>query len=435
MRKSADTREMAAGLAFACLLVLATIGTPATITGITGPAFTLTAKADYISTPDGNSILTWGYANGAGPMQYPGPTLFVNQGDTVTVTLANQLSVPVSILFPGQTGVTAMGGAPGIITREVLPSGAPVTYTFVATHPGTYTYHSGTRSDLQIEMGLIGALIVRPAGFDPTPPDPVSPAPNPNRRAYNGTGSEYDREYLFLLSEMDPDLHQIVELEGPDKADLTVRFANNWFINGRCGPDTMLDEMVWMLPTQPYNSLPRMHPGERVLMRLIGGGRDLHPFHHHGANSWTIAKDGRLLESAPGTSGADLAYSDFTITVAPGETYDAIYQWTGEKLGWDIYGHSPSDPLLPGEDPDDHGKPLPTVLPSLETLTFGAHASGSPFLGGSGQMPPGEGGMNMYGGFFYMFHSHSEKEIVNNNVFPGGMLTMTAVEPPGVPIP
>ncbi len=29
----------------------------------------------------------------------------------------------------------------------------------------------------------------------------------------------------------------------------------------------------------------------------------------------------------------------------------------------------------------------------------------------------------------YMWHSHNEKEIVNNNIFPGGMLTMVLVIP------
>ena len=28
-------------------------------------------------------------------------------------------------------------------------------------------YHSGTNTELQVEMGLLGAIIVRPTGFDP----------------------------------------------------------------------------------------------------------------------------------------------------------------------------------------------------------------------------------------------------------------------------
>ncbi|RME38935.1 MAG: multicopper oxidase family protein, partial [Deltaproteobacteria bacterium] len=85
----------------------------------------------------------------------------------------------------------------------------------------------------------------------------------------------------------------------------------------------------------------------------------------------------------------------------------------------------------------DHGKPLPVTLPDTLALTFGAFYSGSPFLGGAGVLPPGEGGFNQNSGFFYMWHSHNEVEITAGNLFPGSMLTMLIVEPPnkGVVIP
>jgi manganese oxidase len=193
------------------------------ITGATGtPTFNLTTKADYITAGDGGSLLAWGYAaDDKGPfpgvMQYPGPTLIVNQGDTVTINLRNTLPMPVSIVFPGQSGVSAVGGSTGLITQEALvadDAGTPavdesvVTYTFTASHPGTYHYHSGTRSDLQVEMGLVGAIIVRPAGFDEAT----------NRTAYGHPGSAYDHEYLFLLTEMDFQGHhagRIQLVDGP----------------------------------------------------------------------------------------------------------------------------------------------------------------------------------------------------------------------------
>jgi hypothetical protein len=125
---------------------------------------------------------------------------------------------------------------------------------------------------------------------------------------------------------------------------------------------------------------------------------------------------------------------EFTVTSAPGQTVDAIFVWTGAKMGWDIYGHAPTDPLAPGEDPNDHGKPFPVVLPELQTLTFGPWYSGSPFLGAGGSLPPGEGGLNPNAGFFFMWHSHNENEIVNFDIFPGGMLTMAVVEAPWVDI-
>jgi len=392
------------------------------IDGISGPDFNLTARSGHITTPEGNSVFFWGFANGAGTVQYPGPTLIVNQGDMVTVTLNNTLPVNVSLVFPGQSVVAAEEinaptNAAGLLTMEA-GTGGTVKYSFTAAQPGTYLYHSGTRIDLQMDMGLFGALIVRP--------------PTPNQ-AYGHSDSAYDCEYLFLLSEMDPKIHSLVERGLMDEVDTTAYFPAYWFINGRCAPDTMFPPFVIWLPTQPYNCMPMMYPGEKLLMRVIGAGRDLHPFHHHGNHSRVIARDGRLLESGAGL-GSDLSYEVFTVQSIPGQTVDAIFTWTGEGMGWDIYGHAPGDPPAPGEDLNDHGKPFPVLLPSKGDLTYGGFWSGSPFLGTLGQLPPGEGGLNPMGGFVYMWHSHSEKEMTNNDIFPGGMMTMLMIHPPHHPM-
>src|ERR1035438_8856257 len=97
-------------------------------------------------------------------MQIPGPTLIVTEGQTVTVSLLNGLPTAAgntSILFPGFQ-VAASGGVAGLLTQEAA-HGDTVTYTFTASSPGTRAYYSGTQGDLQIEMGLYGAIIVLPA--------------------------------------------------------------------------------------------------------------------------------------------------------------------------------------------------------------------------------------------------------------------------------
>lgn len=433
MNSSPNRLAALGGIVLALWLVVAGQAVAA-IAGITGPSFSLTAKADYISTADGNSVLTWGYANGAGIMQYPGPTLIVNQGDTVSITLSNALAVNTSMVFPGQSGVTTNCGVPGsaagLMTCEALPAGGTVTYTFTAAQPGTYLYHSGTKPALQVEMGLVGALIVRPTAAN---------------QAYDHPGSAYDREYLLLLTEMDPDIHQQVA-QGNLTPDMTDYFAVQWFVNGRNAMDTMLDDNVPILPNQPYGAMVLAHPGEKVLVRLIGAGRDLHPFHTHGNNVTVIARDGRPLESAPGVSGPDLAWSDFTIKTVPGATYDAIFEWTGKHLGWDIYGTTALNPHTCTPDANgfdtttrewcaDHDVAIPVTLPNIQDLTIGITYSGSPYLGATGFLPPGEGGYNPYSGYFYMWHSHTEKELTNNDIFPGGMMTMFVVVPPSYPLP
>jgi hypothetical protein len=415
--------------------------------------FNLTARDDFISTSDGNSHYTWGYAHGTDHvMQYPGPTLIVNQGDTVQIMLNNTLPVPVSIVFPGQESVTATGGNPGRLTREasaVLPYGQGTvvggpTYTFVASQPGTYQYHSGTNPDLQVEMGLVGAIIVRPTAVD------SSGVVTHPRQAYLQPGTNFDRETLFLLSEMDPAIHWQVygQVQAGLKiaVDTTAIKPSLWFINGRNAPDTQLDDYVYWLPTQPYNSLPRMHPGERLLMRVVNAGRDLHPFHHHGNHATAIARDGRVLTSLPPTdinyltTAPDIIAPDFTVRSVPGQTVDLIYEWTGKGIGWDIYGtaavnaHSCS-PDNTGFDPvtrewcADHYKPIPVIIPGQLDISYGEHASGSPFLGLTGSLPQGHPGLNTTGGYYHMLHSHNEKEVTTDDIFPGGMMTMLIVEP------
>lgn len=229
------------------------------------------------------------------------------------------------------------------------------------------------------------------------------------------------------------------------QVDMSTYHPTLWFINGRNGPDTMANAGVPWMPHQPYNALPRLHPGEKLLMRLVGGGRDMHPFHHHGNNAVTIARDGRLLESVPG-AGPDLGVSNFTIAVAPGQTHDAIFDWTGKGLGWDIYGtgpdyaHTCNDGNADGFDDvtkeycPDHGKSFPVIMPNDLDLTFGGSWTGSPYLGVMGTLPPGQGGMNPSAGYTYMWHSHTERELTNDDIFPGGMMTMLIIEAPGVPI-
>lgn len=449
-------------LILASVLILWGASVQAAIDGITGTTFNITAKSGHISTADGGSYLIWGFANGSGVAQYPGPTLILTQGATVTINLSNALNFPVSMVFPGMTNVTAVGGSKGLLTQEAT-IGNSVTYTFTADRPGTYMYHSGTNPDLQVEMGLFGAIIVRPSDYDPCNPSTWS--------AYGGgstSSTGYDREYLFLLSEMDPVIHNQVEFTPSKQVDTTKWWPTYWFINGRTAPDTMDFANVPWLPNQPYNVAPAMHPGDRVLLRMIGAGRDLHPLHTHGNHVTVIARDGRPLESVPGSGNVDIPERAFTVTVVPGGTADGIFVWTGHNLGWDFYGHgwdivngvslyadraacllaNPISPTpttgnyVPGECPGDvdgpacdHCKGFPVRMPPIQDIVAGAFFSGSPFLGAGGVQKPGEGGFNPNSGFFFMWHSHNENEIVNNNIFPGGLMTMAVVEHPNVTLP
>ncbi|MGH8263478.1 MAG: multicopper oxidase domain-containing protein [Steroidobacteraceae bacterium] len=514
-------------LALAALALCAVFapGVEAAVPGITGPAFNLAASEAYTSQPDGTSVYGWGYGcNGTpagfepaaiagavcSPMQQPGPTLIVHQGDAVRVTLTNNLPAAAgntSILFTGFTVATdsADAGVAGLLTSEA-PHGGTVTYTFTATTPGTHSYYSGTQGDLQIEMGLYGAIVVIPSGI----PSACTSTPNDATRgvggiseaefdfrlaaaAYDNASACYDREYLFQFSEIDLRIHREVEQQvladaakpagqqctqsrGCLTVDTEPYHAAYFLINGRSMPDDMDPNYALQYPHQPYNGNPHMHPGELVLLRVIGTGRLQHPFHEHGNHVRILARDGNLIvsQSDPTKLAGPLL---FTTTTTPGLAMDGIFYWTGKGLNWDVFGHTDdaatvaaaptasapceadgngyytSDPAAPNyyEWCADHNRALeskptgfvgsggPVSLPDANILAGGAWYGGSPYLGGDATIravnatpiPPSGTVANGTdeAGFAFMWHSHNERELTTNNAFPGGMMMMMLVDP------
>src|SRR5271157_1850290 len=384
--------------------------------GITGTSFSLTAVSFYLNQPDGATVYAWGYGCSTGftptfvpanittakcpalAGQVPGPTLVVTEGVPFTVTLTNGLPPSAgntSILFPGMTVVSAAtGGVAGLLTQEAQPTGCTgtncnqVTYALIAPSPGTRAYYSGTQSDLQVEMGLYGAIIALPANV----PSNCSSTTSGNRQveiahsehdfrlanaAYDHPETCYDREYLFQFAEMDQNIHrqaaaQVAAAAAACATSITTPgctlhvptepYKPSYFlINGRSMPDDMDANYGAEYPHQPYNGNPHMHPGEITLIRVIGQGHWQHPFHEHANHVRILARDGNLIltstttpisYSTPGAtaaSGRALAgLLMFNTDTTPGESFDGIFYFTGRGLNWDPYGHHPgdtSDPL------------------------------------------------------------------------------------------
>jgi FtsP/CotA-like multicopper oxidase with cupredoxin domain len=471
----------------------------AAVPGINGASFDLVATAGRTSQPDGAMIYTWGYGCNTAPastaflpaqtqssancptMQLPGPTLIVTAGMPVTVRLTNKLpgaAGPTSIVFPGQTVTVAATdpGVPGVLTTEAAASDCAsdplktcgsVTYTFTPTTPGTYGYHSGTRPELQVEMGLYGALIVLPATSSNIPASCKQGPYSLAKAAYDHASACYDREYLFQFSEISSVIHDQVEAQlaacgAANCPALTVATdpyrPNYYLINGRSMPDLMDVPYSPAYRNQPYNGNPHMHPGEIVLMRNIGHGRWQHPFHFHGNHARMLARDGNLLVSA--TDATKLAGPLlFTLPTLPGQTADLLYSWTGQGLNWDVYGTAAHTcngvTVAQAANPNptqstalkanggfdamtkeyclDHGKGIPVIPPDPNIVANGQWYGGTPYLGLSNfdptQLAPGTLNQNPNAGYAFMWHSHNEREITTNDVFPGGMMMMLIIDP------
>jgi len=397
MKNTISKTQLLLGL----MLVVALFVAPAafaTTPGITtSGTFSLVAQDGYLNQPDGNAVYSWGYgcASAFSPtflpnvawaqnpscptMQVPAPTLIVYEGTKVNIQLTNNLPAAAgntSILFPGFQ-VTATGGVTGLLTQEAT-HGNSVLYTFTATAPGTHAYYSGTQGDLQIEMGLYGAIIVLPNPSGSNYPKNCDTSvtnlygqqdygtshgipgfPEQDFRlahaAYDHPKSCYDREYLFQWAEMDSRIHsqalaQVTALAGctagTNGCSLNVQtepyHPAYFLINGRSMPDLMDPNYAAEYPHQPYNGNPHMHPGELTLIRTIGQGRWQHPFHEHANHVRILARDGNLVLSANSPAQNLAGILMFNTDTTPGEAFDGIFYFTGRGLNWDPYGHHPA---------------------------------------------------------------------------------------------
>jgi FtsP/CotA-like multicopper oxidase with cupredoxin domain len=386
--------------------------------------FTLTTREGTISLPDGNRVYMWGFSAGGDPFQHPSPTLCVNEGDTVTIVVNNTLSHDVSLIFPGQEEVLANGvpsepvfdgGTLTSLAPVAAANGGSMTYSFLASRPGTYLYESGTEPGIQVNMGLFGALVVRPAAH----PDWAY-----NEVVVSGTVTyttqfNPDEEFLLIFSEIDPMLHMAVEQGLP--YNMNNYRSRYWNINGRSFPDTIAPNGAEWLPDQPYGSLIHIHPfnddpaaGEAyhpdpALIRYLSVGTENYPHHPHGNHSRIIARDGNVLIDA---SGQDLSYEKFTTNLGPGQTYDEMFAWT------DVEGWHPVD------------NPIPVVIPQLQNLTFGTFYSGSPYLGNTDVLPVGHQALNSCGEYYHIAHNHALQQITAWGVVLSGHITFTRIDPP-----
>lgn len=200
--------------------------------------------------------------------QVPGPEIRVQLGDRVRIILHNELPESTAIHYHGLVVPNSEDGVPGLTQPLVLP-GESYTYEFTVVNSGSHMYHSHMNGSVQIPMGLLGAFIVE-----------------------DGTETPVDQDITLILN------------DGP----------LGYTINGKGFP-----------ATQPVVA----NVGDRIRIRYMNEGLQIHPMHLHGMPQLRIAKDGHPLPQP---------YMEDTVTVAPGERVDVIVEVTEPGL-WAFHCH------------------------------------------------------------------------------------------------
>lgn len=299
----------------AAVFLAATAGVASSVT------YTLRVGLDNLVMPDNAVIPVWKIADAGtdNVLRFPGPTLVGTVGDNLVITLINGVprdNTPIgtgngiSLVIPGlgmpvaesPAGSPLAQQGPVFVTPVVdnvsLPPRAvsftqmapadngTITYRFSLSKPGTFLYQSGADPSVQVQMGIYGALIVRPA--------------NPGQ-AYDNAATAFDNEVVLLYSAIDPFLHHAVtdNTYGTDNVSpttgqvlrSTINYEPKYFlINGK-PYQNQLDPLV-----QHHDPLPIGPPGGNgTLLRFLNADLAAHAPCFLDTYVSVIAEDGNLL--------------------------------------------------------------------------------------------------------------------------------------------
>jgi hypothetical protein len=329
--------------------------------------FYLQAEPVLMPDPNGGAdIPMWGYAlctgsgAGCGTATVPGPALNVPAGDNVlTVHLLNNLPVPTSLVINGLIKPMApvwndnsTGPRAGDLTKRVrsfdaeAAPGSTADYTWSNVAPGTYLYQSGTHPQVQVQMGLYGAVTKNAVELTST-----------SAQAYAGVN--YDNEAILLYSEIDPALHNAVGGPSPTYGTpggptSTLDYRPKYFlINGRVYPNN---------PVVPLTG----NPGT-TLLRFLNAGLTTHVPMIDGVHWTMVAEDGKPYPYQTRQYTALLPAAKTMDVLLTPDAGGAVYAITDRRLSL-----------------SNNGVPDGGMMVYLQYLAAGTVGGGS----GSGNLPP-----------------------------------------------
>jgi FtsP/CotA-like multicopper oxidase with cupredoxin domain len=309
---------------------------------------------------------------------YPGPELRVPEGDWVQVNFTNRTPEFHTIHWHGITVANEMDGVPNGTQWGVGPN-QTFKYLFRAQPAGTHFYHCHNMTNLHVQAGMFGALVIEAKD------DSV-------KRTF-----PYTREYTLLLSEadtmyvekqMEEMLRMMGMMEKMNQSSSLMKEMNGrmmgWFKDKSAFQEAVksgyippyIAANVGRVPAPNFNffmingkSYPMtdelmIRTGENIRIRLVGAGAMPHYMHLHGHDFWHVCQDGSPLANPVRLN---------TIPVFPGSTSDIIVQGTNPGM-WHFHDHSDlattNNGIFPGgmmtmlmyEDAAAHGVKVPEIV-------------------------------------------------------------------------
>lgn len=270
--------------------------------------FKLTATATRLELGGGRTVRSWAYGD-----RLPGKEVRVTAGETLSLSLANNLPQDTSLHCHGISMRNDMDGVPGVTQQPIRP-GAEFTYRFVVAHPGTYWFHP--HSGVQLDRGMYAPLIVEDPkeplsydkewvvllddwvdGVDGSTPDAVLAELNHGRAGHSGA-----------------DMPSMVSPTGKAQGPSRVRKGTSRLLGGEAG-DVAYPHYLINGRTADDPAQFTAKPGDRIRLRIINAG---------GETAFRVALGGHTL-TVTHTDGFPVQPTRTeALLVGMGERYDVL---------------------------------------------------------------------------------------------------------------
>jgi FtsP/CotA-like multicopper oxidase with cupredoxin domain len=275
----------------------------------------LVAERALVQYANGKNTAVWAYRDAASsrPATVPGPLIEASIGDRLVVHFENRLDDATTVHFHGPRVPNEMDGAP-MGESLVLPRGRFV-YEFQVVDAGTFWYHPHWRTDIQIERGLYGQLVVHGERIPNTP------------------------ERFFMLDDVDLHTDGTLDEALTDTDRLLGRHGEIILVNGRTSPAI------------------EVSPGARERWHFTNASNGRYfELELPGHRFTVVGTDGGVIERA---------YDVETLRIAPGKRYDVFVKLIGDS----------GDEFTLNTLPVARGTAYDDRVRSVLTLRFGAQSA------------------------------------------------------------
>ncbi|MEZ4826702.1 MAG: multicopper oxidase domain-containing protein [Bacteroidia bacterium] len=309
---------------------------------------------------DGTSVDLWGFKEGlGGNVNLPSPLLVINEGDSVTLNVINQSSMPHTIHLHGLDVSQANDGV-GATSFDIPPVMGTGTYKFKATHAGTFIYHCHVETVIHLQLGMYGGVVVKAAGGA--------------NNAWTG-GPAFDSDYTWVISDVDTSWHTNIPMNGS-----VPGFDPQYFLVNGKSKQQLNDTTVSITADV----------GDKVYLRMINIGYTRNRVIFPAALSAEIlSSDGRPLPVSEVTD---------TVDIYPGERYSVMLDFASavtDSILVEYYNMYDNNVLFTNRVPLGATPPPPPATVKYDQLDdFGDFTTKSWGSGGPNPNPPA----NVYSG-------------------------------------